>query len=785
MKRSMIILVVLLSSASTAAAADQILAAEKRTPDGSTISLEFQLDEVPHGRQVRLGLDARIDWPGLGGSNPWMIVAVNGHPLKAPDLVNKPVEFTMLCGMDTTWVHGESWRIVYSPDFSDAIRTERFSTAIPDVDPYRFVWDATPYVRPGKNAVQITHLKVLPQGSTLVLRDVRVEIGAPIRRTEESNVRPAPAGPLPTYVVSGRRKAAMNVELAAGGGIRIEAGGRALVLSSRTSQPQGQWITTGEDSWKSIAQGQSGEARWNGAGYEVARRVSVRDDHVHVADTFTCTGNELAGVIYENRLAIGPKPREIMACGQPAWFETGQVSSPAHPTITARWEDFTVGLAAEDDIFRMHCDSFAEPDAIGLRDAQLGIAPGKSHTLEWSIYPVPKGDYWDFINALRRNWGSIFTLPWAIVFESAVDGTKTAEEYGRWATSRGMKAICSGQTYFMEDGVLPKGMLGEGTAIPMAETWCSAHADWIRKLRAAAPGVKVLIYIHAQICTEPGAETLYADSKLLDAAGGHVPTPYHYPIYMYLSTLENSYGKALFKALEKTLQITGADGFYCDEMAAAPPGTYAYHTAWDGCTVSIDPRTHAVTGKRAMTTLLQQPWKVALVKHLREQGKTIIGNSPAHTRTMLQLHIPRFTELASFSFAVNTQLGSPWALGNYSPEMSGEVCAHMVRRLLDKAAVFTTYTWPDGVEGPWYQALMYPITPVELREGMVIGNERILTNRSGRYGWPDGAGAEIYVIDRKGNRVEKPLVAQVREDGRLLTEIRMSSDHFAILVRKD
>ena len=28
--------------------------------------------------QVRLGLDARIDWKTLAGSNPWMRIAING-----------------------------------------------------------------------------------------------------------------------------------------------------------------------------------------------------------------------------------------------------------------------------------------------------------------------------------------------------------------------------------------------------------------------------------------------------------------------------------------------------------------------------------------------------------------------------------------------------------------------------------------------------------------------------------------------------------------------------------
>jgi hypothetical protein len=79
---------------------------------------------------------------------------------------------------------------------------------------------------------------------------------------------------------------------------------------------------------------------------------------------------------------------------------------------------------------------------------------------------------------------------------------------------------------------------------------------------------------------------------------------------------------------------------------------------------------------------------------------------------------------------------------------------------------------------------MFPITPVELREGVVLGEERIHTARSGRFGWPDGAAADMYVVDGQGARVTAPDVKEVAEDGRRLYEIRMPGDHFAILVKR-
>ena len=71
-----------------------------------------------------------------------------------------------------------------------------------------------------------------------------------------------------------------------------------------------------------------------------------------------------------------------------------------------------MGMVAVDDVFRVHVRSFTAAGTLGLADEQLGLDGGKSITL-WSgvIYPVPGGDYWDFVNAVRRNWDANYTIP--------------------------------------------------------------------------------------------------------------------------------------------------------------------------------------------------------------------------------------------------------------------------------------------------------------------------------------------------------------------------------------
>jgi hypothetical protein len=110
--------------------------------------------------------------------------------------------------------------------------------------------------------------------------------------------------------------------------------------------------------------------------------------------------------------------------------------------------------------------------------------------------------------------------------------------------------------------------------------------------------------------------------------------------------------------------------------------------------------------------------------------------------------------------------------------------AYLLRRMLDYGVILALSNWPDEPKGLTFLQLIYPITPMELRAGMVFGEERILTNRSGRYGWPDNSPADVYVFDADGKLVSRPSVQEIHEGDRLLFEVRMPSDHFAILVKK-
>jgi hypothetical protein len=341
------------------------------------------------------------------------------------------------------------------------------------------------------------------------------------------------------------------------------------------------------------------------------------------------------------------------------------------------------------------------------------------------------------------------------------------------------------------DTMFDKGYAAMGTAIPLAKQFCARTAAWMQQVHRIDPQMKRLFYMNCTLSTEPDSVKKYADSRLLDTNGNQVTVAAGSPqgVTMapaFVSTPENSYGKAMMNVVHFIIENLKADGLYHDLLCSYGNGSRTHNAAtWDGCTVIIDPQTHAVVKKASSVALLQQPWHAALVKYLRDRGKLLFGNGPVETRTMLNLKVPAFVETCfSYSTLIDTHLGAPWGYGNHNPSNSDRNRARMVRGILDYGGVFALSAWEDDPRGPNPLQFMYPFTPVELHPGVVIGEERILTTRSGLYGWPDNSTADVIVFDGDGRLVRQPFVKEIRESGCRLIEVRMPSDHFAILVRK-
>ena len=754
-----------------------IILPERSSLAPSTTEFEFTPPPYSVEHQVRLRLLCRIDKDRLAGSNPWIRIAVNGNWLTEDDLLNKANDFTLVNGLDLTWCrNGDHWRVLYSPDFEAAIQqaADPYAMSSKDADPYRFVWSITPYLKPGPNQLTIQHLKILAEPSTLVLKDVAVEVGKSIEPPATAGVQPAPAGPVPAFVAQQPYLMPMQVGLRADGGLQVVAAGQTFEISTKDSLPDGKWRETRPDSPLRPVSG-GGVVSWQQPGLAVERQVIVERDHLAVRDTFTNTSNDLLGVIH--RLQVSrPTATDVRLGGRQLRGEQGKQLDAAQPSVFAGWDGGGLGLVAEDDVFRVHVSLLSGEGWSGLEDARLGLTPGQPVTLEWSLYPMP-ADYWQFVNAVRRNWDTNFAIPGPFYYTMHLPENQSAEWYGQWARDRGLQITCGGIAKYAA------GKYAHGTGILSAPEFVAKERDWTRKMMAAAPEVKALAYFHAQCCTEPGGTETYAADRLRDSSGKALSYPYRYDLPLYLPTADNTYGKALWGYVDCLLDEIGTAGIYWDEMSHSVLSYAGNGDLWDGSSVIISPKSHAILRKDASVPLMMQGLELAIVKHVRDQGKFVMANTQPMTRTMLRQKIVRFVETGAYQAVVGTHLGCPLGLGNHHAEDSMAARMTCIREILKRGALYYGHQFEEPPPGYNILPQMYPITPVELHAGAVLGEERIWTATSGRFGWPDGAAATVIVVDQDGEPVDGEAM-DVGAGGQHLYELRMPSDHWALLIRQ-
>ena len=761
--------------------ADQIkIFDEHRSHSPATFQFDVTVPAIPAGQQARLALDARIDWPTLSGSNPWMIVKVNDTIIKAKDLLNKPDKFRMSNGLEITWFGGRqnAWRVIYAPDFKKGYDTNEPYAAM-GADPYHYVWNITPYLHPGKNVIEITHLKILKDGTDLILRNGEIEIGDPIAPPASEQAKPAPTGPLGTNFVQKTPELPIHVE-GAPGELHIQTGDQKFTVQTRTSLPDGKWWTADAKS-TFTSQSDSKVLSWQTPLYSVQRKIQIQQHRILVSDTYTNISEKMIGVMVEHQLQTPETPSKILLAGMDVSAQKSRTENSTNPSVFLQLENGGAALLAEGDIFRAQAMEYREGDTAGLADYHLGIGPNASVTLQWAIYPLPRGpyengDYWDFVNTVRGDWKTNFTIPGPFDFINAQPQMSVAEVKD-YLSSRQVKIICGGIAKYKN------GKYAHGTGILFAPEFVQNEKDWATKVHATVPGVKVLCYFHSQISSEPDSAVKYADDRDHDIDGKEMSYPYQYDLPIFIPTIDNKYGKALWGYVKTIIDTIGADGLYWDEMSHSF-NTYASRAPWDGCSALINPTTHEFIKPISNVALVTQPLRLQILDDLRRHGKYFMGNSQAATQTMMQQNMVRFVETGSYSALPGAQLECPLGLANNHPEDTQADVAQSVRDMLHYGCYYYGWTYRRNPPAWDFEPLMYPMTPQRLGEGFVIGKERIVTAASGIFAFNDGARGDIYGVDENGARVKLPGVKELKAGNRYSYEVRIPSNHFVIIVRR-
>ncbi|MGD9496406.1 MAG: LamG-like jellyroll fold domain-containing protein [Armatimonadota bacterium] len=580
----------------------------------------------------------------------------------------------------------------------------------------------------GSGGLRVTH--------ELALRDPLRSLQAPDPRTTVVPPLPGPPGP-----------ARFTVRVHPGGGFTIEAGGHRLPVESAYSFPGGgenrllasEPDKAGQEGWRVETRRLADDA-WEvsarGPHYAIAREIHCRSTRVEVRDTISNRTDEVLGVIVENRLDARADPFS-------AWWVGGypNVRERRHShsqSVMVAWDDLGVGLLPLDDVFIVHGTMYAREGRAGMVDDMFGLAPGASYTLEWAAYPCARGDYWDFINAVRRDEGrNGVTIEggFAFVPRQGIAAAFVELRNLRYASFSCLTNVADDPEIEIE-GI-------EFISLPLERARLKQQFDAIR---AQHPQLKLMFHVAHSLYSTNRPDELFPDSRVLDAQGNQVLYPYPYGNGVYFSprrheegwrwfifypTPGNSFHAAMMRAADLMMDEIGCGGVFMDGFMLGYGSPWTYDR-WDGHTVEIDPETKTVTRPVGSVLLLSQPSLVEFTQRIHQKGGQVIANSPVVTRTVGRLPLVVDQECVS---GPDVHLAQTSASLGKSTRIHSE--ADVYADVLENLAWANLYFYYGEGEltYPSLPQQMYPITTEELRAGTVIGRERIVTMNSGVYGW--------------------------------------------------
>ncbi len=370
-------------------------------------------------------------------------------------------------------------------------------------------------------------------------------------------------------------------------------------------------------------------------------------------------------------------------------------------------------------------------------------------------------------------------FPWLDYDPGAMDHIPTREQY---------KSLMQKFVAVMRQAAPEVRLVG------MIETPIKTVRDEALRLPRTKPGESTLTLEgdgltaeHMRIIEEELPE--WKDSFMRDAAGklrmeiynrgGKAIAP---GIWVYPEVGNHQYD-FMMEQVKFLIHDVGMDGVYLDLFVLDQNGSYrTYGGPWDGISAEMDFHTGRIHGLYKDCSLAGAQVRVNLMNYVHSQNKTFVANRQAVTLAEQSIPAFRFTETGGGAAAAAaacqpgekppiqdyllwTVLNTPIGLG-LSARPAGEDPARWIMRgaiaYLRHGMIF--YHGDSGPsEPPMTEAgrgamrfirEMYPITPVELGEGFIVGKERIISTVSLERLWNKPGEPTVRLFDISGRQID-------------------------------
>ena len=601
------------------------------------------------------------------------------------------------------------------------------------------------------------------------------------------------------------------------GGLELTVGADSYMIGSSFSYPGGQigWNRLGagdgpgEHAWKP-AVNRKGDTRAEvvaqGRYYAIKRTVTRDGERVVLEDTLTSASPSAVGVVIEHAVTAKGKLDGVLLGGASVASAT---ATAENPSAFMSQPGSSLGVLAEDNVFRLQLELTSSANQVQLAARHFALKAGTSYTFRWSLYPsARRGGYFDFINSVRRDWKTNFTVLGPFDFldsrDSLLSDPTRLKAHLRRKKLR-IVALRPWLSYF------------DGAGLARDEHKAMLQ-NAMRALKNADPEVRCVGCVEKNIvsldsakvsqsdrfndvCIESGKYPIalsdeqtaildevspWKDSLIRDRDGRAMiedcfpKTFIHQIVY---SEPGNYHANYLLEQTKFLIDEVGLDGVYIDQFSHAwGSSLFQYHYGkWDGFTADVNPNTGQIDRKYTDAGLVGAKVREALCQHVVSKGKVFVANTHAAVAQTQPLPVFRFMEAGWSSkgaawkrgeeppllpYLCKGHLDSPIGLGIVTSQFTAadnarraEILMRAVITYLRHAILYYHYgtniseTGPgSGEYGPINH--MFPITPIELGKGFIIGKERIITAVSLDRRWDKPGEPVVRFFDMTGRETD-------------------------------
>lgn len=588
--------------------------------------------------------------------------------------------------------------------------------------------------------------------------------------------------PLPEKQVAEFALTAGKAVVTAGGDLMLYAGNEAYALQSDFSYP-----ATPEMKFNTLSAGKfSGIKGWkpeisvlNGVvtvkavspQYTLIRKISRWKSALKIEDTLQNTSREDIAVAIRYNLITD----KLLGSGK--FFLAGNTDIDlrdgigANPTVLAIQNDSSAGMMAYDAIFRNQTTACHIGNTVNFTNTHLGIPAGKSCTTIRLVHLMDSPDQFAYLNLLRREldrnnltitgpfkFGHRAWREWPKTMRNAIvngvpwieymNGSgKSREEIKRMAGEE-LAAILARDPEMKLLATLEHNLVAVDTSkIPGGEILPGKAGE------ARHYGIKLNAAQSRLLESDPNADSMIRDKKGNIVVENFFSKPPFIDLFVYAEIGNYRYNH-IIKLMDYLMDECGYHGIYIDQFAAGGTAWSRIdrisYNKWDGFSVNMTPDgkiaekcyDHLVAGAAA---------RVAITNHVINKKGIFIANTQPCTEEETLTAGFRFTEMennnitdtlngtdvpADLLYQALGQLScSPVTLGirsqmhNPDRKQWGRITTRAVIIALRHGLLYYNYNVSVDERFGGYGILdkMFPITPVELGKGFIIGKERILT----------------------------------------------------------